>query len=123
MRTAPAAAPPRSGPGEERCRRAGAERPRVAVAAVFAVNGFAFASWISRTPAVRDRLDLTSSQLGLLLLCLSVGAVAALPASGHVVHRLGPARSVLVGGTGAAAGLLAVAAGVGAGVAPLAGMG
>ena len=41
-----------------------AERARVAVAVAFVVNGFAFASWISRVPAARDALGLSSAELG-----------------------------------------------------------
>jgi MFS family permease len=99
------------------------ERARVAVGVAFIANGFGMASWISRIPAVRDALSLTSAQLGLLLLCLSVGAVAALPLSGPVVHRFGPARAVLAGTTSVTLGLVVIAAGVALGAAPLAGLG
>lgn len=88
------------------------ERARLSVAAVFMAHGVAIASWISRTPAVRDTLELTKSQLGLLLLCASVGSLAALPLSGSVVHRFGPARTVLGGGAAMVAGLLLAAAGL-----------
>ncbi len=57
-------------------------RARTAVAIAFAANGLAFAAFISRTPAIRDALGLSTAQLGLLLLCLSGGAVAGLPLSG-----------------------------------------
>jgi predicted MFS family arabinose efflux permease len=88
------------------------ERARVAVGVAFAFNGLAYASWLSRTPAIRDGLDLGTAGLGLLLLCMSVGAVAALPISGPVVHRIGPARAVLAAGLSVAGGLLAVAVGI-----------
>ena len=60
-----------------------ARRARTAVAVAFMVNGLCFASWISRTPAVRDTLGLSSAQLGLLLLCVSGGSIAGLPLSGR----------------------------------------
>jgi predicted MFS family arabinose efflux permease len=103
--------------------RARTERARVAVGVAFALNGLAFASWISRTPALRDGLDLSTAGLGLLLLCLSTGAVAALPLSGPVVHRIGPARAVLGGSLTVATGLLATAAGVALDRVPLAAAG
>jgi MFS family permease len=84
-------------------------RPRTAVMASFAVNGFCFASWLARTPAVRDGLGLNSAQLGLLLLGLSGGGCLALPASGPVVQRFGPARVVLAGSIGMFAGLTVLA--------------
>ena len=99
------------------------ERARTAVAVAFVVNGLAFASWISRLPAVRDALALSPAQLGLLLLCLSGGAVVALPLSGPVIARTGPAAAVLGGAATTAAGLLAVAAGVASGSVGLAGTG
>ncbi|RPF22902.1 MFS transporter [Myceligenerans xiligouense] len=67
-----------------------------AVFAVFAASGFAFASWAARLPAVRDHLDLSESQMGLLLLTAAIGSVAAIPLSGLIVQRIGTARTVLV---------------------------
>lgn len=72
------------------------EAAKRAVAVVFGVNGFVFASWISRLPAVRDILGMTPGELGLLLLCVSFGSVTTLVVSGVVVHRLGPRRACLV---------------------------
>jgi predicted MFS family arabinose efflux permease len=66
------------------------------VAIIFGVNGLLFATWVSRLPAIRDLLHLTPGGLGLLLLCISAGAVSSLLASGFIVHRLGPARAVLI---------------------------
>ncbi len=78
---------------------------RTAVLVAFLVNGLSFASWISRAPAVRDTLGLSSAQLGLLLLCVSVGSIAGLPLSGPIVHRLGPGPAVLAGSLTTALGL------------------
>ena len=86
---------------------------RNAVAVVFALNGFAFASWVSRIPEARSALGLTPGQLGTLLLALSVGAVVALPTAGMWVHRLGAARVVAAGATLAALGLLVIGLGAG----------
>ena len=99
------------------------ERARVAVGAAFSLNGFAFASWIARVPAARDQLGLSEAQLGLLLLCMSVGSVLALPASGPVVHRFAPGRSALTAGVLAVTGLLVLSGGLATASAPLAGLG
>jgi len=48
--------------------------------------GFAFASWASRIPQVRDQLHLSSQQLGLVLLTLAAGSVIALLLAGVIVH-------------------------------------
>ncbi|HET6625333.1 MAG TPA: MFS transporter [Nocardioidaceae bacterium] len=90
-----------------------AVRARNAVAVVFGLNGFAFASWVSRIPESRANLDLTPGQLGTLLLALSVGSLVALPSAGLWVHRLGAARVVAAAAVLDAVGLAVT--GVGAG--------
>lgn len=70
---------------------------RAATAATYAAfigAGFAFASWASRIPQVRDRLELDSAALGLVLLAIAAGSLLALPLSGPVVTRIGSARTV-----------------------------
>ena len=64
---------------------------------VFAVNGFAFASWMSRVPDVRQLLDLTPGMLGVVLLSISAGSLIGLPVAGRVTHRFGAAASVRMG--------------------------
>ena len=86
----------------------------------FAVNGFAFASWASRIPQVKERLGLDPSELGLLLLAIAAGAVIALPSSGPVVGRFGSRRAVAATAVLGGAGLVTVAAGYEIGVAPVA---
>ena len=87
-------------------------RARTAVAVAFVVNGLLFASFISRTPALRDTLGLSSAQLGLLLLCVSIGAVAGLPLSGPIVQRLGASRAVLAGSVSSGLGLVGMGMGL-----------
>ena len=99
------------------------ERARVAVGVAFGFNGLALASWFSRTPALRDDLGLGTAGLGLLLLCMSAGAMAALPLSGPIVHRVGPARAVLLGSLSVVVGLLALAGATALGRVPLAAAG
>jgi MFS family permease len=95
-------------------------RARNAVAVVFVLNGFAFASWVSRIPESRAALDLTPGQLGTLLLALSLGAVIALPTAGLWVQRLGAGRVVAVGALLVALGLVVTGAGVSVLASPLA---
>ena len=90
-----------------------AERAKVAVAAVFLLNGLAFASWVSRVPAIRDTLDLTPGGVGLLLLSLSGGTLAALPLSGAVITRLGAGRTVFASALSSSIGMLVMATGIG----------
>ena len=99
------------------------ERARVAFAVVFALNGLVFASWVSRLPAVREALGLSTSQLGLLLLCASVGSILGLPTSGPLVTRFGPAKTVLGGTSVVAAGLLLVSLALAGSSVPATGVG
>jgi MFS family permease len=99
------------------------ERARVAVALVFGLNGLAFASWLARLPALRQALDLSTGELGLLLLCISAGSVLGLPTSGPLIARFGPARVVIGAATCSAVGLLLVAAGVALTTIPLVAVG
>lgn len=95
-------------------------RARNAVAAVFALNGFAFASWVSRIPEARDVLGLSAGQLGTLLLALSLGAVLALPMTGALVHRFGATRVVAAAAVLDSMGLATVGVGAGgAGAGPV----
>src|SRR5436309_2390104 len=98
-------------------------RLRAAVDATYvAFNGlgFAFGSWASRIPQVRDRLHLSPGALGLLLLSLAAGSVLALPLSGAVVHRYGARRTVGLSAWLLAAGLATAAVGYQFGAAPVA---
>lgn len=85
-----------------------ARRARAAVYWVFAANGCVLATWASRLPAIRDALDLTPGRIGLVLLAVSTGAMAGLPLSGPVVHRLGPARTVAMSAVVCTGGVLGV---------------
>lgn len=80
-----------------------------AVFAIFVLNGFNFASWASRLPALRDALQFSESAMGVLLLSLAVGSMVALPMSGWIMQRLGARRTVLVFAAVNVAGYLAAA--------------
>jgi predicted MFS family arabinose efflux permease len=94
-------------------------RATAAVYAVFILSGFAFASWASRIPQVRDALGLSPRGLGLVLLGIAVGSVTSMPLSGLVVGRLGTARTLTVMALVAAAGLTTAGLGYRVGVAPV----
>lgn len=85
---------------------------RNAVALVFAMNGVAVASWMSRIPQVRTNLGLEPGELGRILLALAIGSLIALPTAGFLVGRLGAAR--VVAGSSALFGIAVAAAGIGA---------
>jgi MFS family permease len=99
------------------------DRARRGVMLVFATAGFGFASFAARTPAVKESLGLKASGLGLLLVCLAVGAVVALPFTGVVIHHVGPAHAFAIGACLESAGYLAAGLGLLAGSSPLTGVG
>lgn len=87
--------------------------------AAFIGAGFVFASWASRIPQVRDRLQLSPADLGLVLLAIAGGSLVALPLAGTIVHRLDSRRTVAGMSVLLAAGLATVAIGYLTGVVPV----
>lgn len=87
-------------------------RAAIATFIIFAVNGFVFASWAARIPAVTRTLELSSGQMGVLLLTIAAGSVIALPLAGTIVARIGSANTVRAGGAAAALGGLIIAGGL-----------
>jgi MFS family permease len=85
---------------------------RNAVFVVFFGNGFLFANWAARIPQVRAELGVTPGVLGLILLCLAVGAGIGTALSGLFISRLGETRTVSVMAVVAAAGMALAAVGV-----------
>lgn len=90
-----------------------------AVYVAFIGIGFAFASWASRIPTVRDALHLTPGALGLVLLSLAAGSLIALPLAGVVVTQLGAARTIAVMAVIVGVGLATVALGYRFGAPPV----
>ncbi len=82
---------------------------RVAVTAVFALNGVLFASIFSRLPVIQERTDIGDGALGLALLCSMVGLLTSQVVAGPLIVRLGSRPLVIVGGLGYAVGLVPVA--------------
>src|SRR5262245_35553161 len=64
-------------------------RAKVAVALVFFLNGALLASWFPHLPAVKARHHLGDGRLGIVLVSMAVGSVAALLAAGWIVGRFG----------------------------------
>ena len=79
-------------------------RWRNAVFLIFALSGIGLASWIARTPAIRDSLGASTFQMGLIVFGVAAGAIVGLTLSSHVIARFGSkatiAGSVTVGGLG-----------------------
>ncbi|MFG3662031.1 MFS transporter [Streptomyces sp. NPDC047706] len=64
-------------------------RLRVALTTFFALDGFIFAGWVVRIPAIKEQTHASASTLGLALLCVSAGAVVTMTLTGRLCRRFG----------------------------------
>ncbi|HRH51005.1 MAG TPA: MFS transporter [Panacibacter sp.] len=69
---------------------------RIAVSVFFFIAGLTFASWASRIPDIKTKLQLTEAGLGAVLFALPVGQLVSLPLSGWLTSRFG-SRQMLIG--------------------------
>lgn len=91
-----------------------ADRPatRLATRLAFLVAGFGIACWAPLVPFAKQRLAVDDGLLGMLLLCIGVGSVAAMLLTGLLSARYGSRPIIVAGGLGLALilPLLAIAA-------------
>ncbi|WP_374117175.1 MFS transporter [Streptomyces sp. RKAG293] len=71
---------------------------RVALTTFFALDGFIFAGWVVRIPAIKAQVGASASELGLALLGVSAGAVATMVLTGGLCRRFGSRRITVVTG-------------------------
>jgi len=64
-------------------------RLRITLTAFFALDGFIFAGWVVRIPAIKEQTGASASTLGLALLGVSAGAVITMMLTGRLCHRYG----------------------------------
>ena len=64
-------------------------RLRVALTVFFALDGFIFAGWVVRIPAIKQQTGASASALGLALLGVSAGAVITMMLTGRLCRRYG----------------------------------
>ncbi|MFJ7071536.1 MFS transporter [Streptomyces sp. NPDC098781] len=69
---------------------------RVALTAFFALDGFLFAGWVVRIPAIKDQTGASASALGLALLGVSSGAVLTMTLTGRLCRRYGTHQVTVV---------------------------
>lgn len=73
-------------------------RARWGVALIFFVNGAAFASWVSRIPALRAGMGLSDGALGSVLFAMSCGVLLSFPLAGKGAQLLGARQLALLAG-------------------------
>ena len=75
-------------------------RAKLATHLAFFATGFGIASWAPLIPYVKERAGYNDAQLGLILLCLGVGSLIAMPLTGWLSARYGSKPMVIIGGLG-----------------------
>lgn len=90
---------------------------RNATYVIFGLAGFGLASWVSRIPAVRDSLNASNVQMGVLALAIAVGSISGLIGAGRIAGRFSARRVISTSLTAASIGLLLAAIGTATSVA------
>ncbi|MFF2445347.1 MFS transporter [Priestia megaterium] len=70
---------------------------RLSIYFIFALPGFSMASWVSRTPTIRDALGATTAQMGWIIFGMAVGSIVGLMSASHLIAHKG-GRFVMVTG-------------------------
>ncbi len=83
---------------------------RLALPSLFAWYGLLMGSWAGRLPAIKQGLQLTHTQLSLVLLCAGVGAVLSPQVSSRLLVQLGSLRTLRLAGLALPGVLMAAAA-------------
>ena len=84
---------------------------RNALFVVFTINGLGFSTWLARVPAIRDGLDISTSEVAALLFTGALGAVSGLVFSSHIIAWIGQRNTILFFGLLGLAGLAAIGIG------------
>ncbi len=72
--------------------------PRWATTGVFAVNGAAIGTWIAHIPWVQERFGLSKSEIGLIIVGMSLAVMIGFVVAGQANVRYGSVRMVQLGG-------------------------
>lgn len=73
---------------------------RLATRLSFLVAGFGMTSWAPLVPFAKARLAVDDGAMGMLLLCLGLGSVLTMSATGALSARFGSRRIIILGGLG-----------------------
>lgn len=84
---------------------------RNALFTLFFLPGLTISSWVTRTPDVRDLVEASTAQMGLVLFGLSAGSMIGILCSGPLVARWGTRPMIVAGTLGVAAGAAVIGLG------------
>ncbi|HEY9012525.1 MAG TPA: MFS transporter [Devosia sp.] len=74
-----------------------ARREQIATRVIFFVLGVVMAGFAPLVPLIKARLDVDEGTLGLLLLCVGLGSMVAMPFAGALTSRFGCRRVIVAG--------------------------
>ncbi|WP_156968488.1 MFS transporter, partial [Cellulomonas bogoriensis] len=94
-------------------------RARRLLIGLYGLLGITVASWLSRLPSVREALDLSTGQLGVILLTGAVGSLATVLVAGAIVVRWGSVKVLLAAAVLFACGNTLLAVGPAVGLVPV----
>lgn len=75
--------------------RAQITRWRNAIFAIFLASGLSIATWSARVPAIRDTLDITRTDVGLMLFIGGLASILGLSTSSVILARFGARRAMI----------------------------
>ncbi|MBP1914424.1 MFS transporter [Lederbergia galactosidilytica] len=84
---------------------------RIATYFIFALPGFAVATWVSRTPNIRDALGATTAEMGWIIFGLAVGSIFGLSSASHFIAHKGGRYVILTGLVISSIGLIVIGIG------------
>jgi MFS family permease len=86
---------------------------------MFGLFGLLATSWMGRLPSIRDALNISTAQLGALLIVGAVGSLLSVTLAGAIIMRYGSRTVLWFGAWGALTAMIILAAGVFTGFMPL----
>src|SRR5215210_1851977 len=69
---------------------------RISISLFFFFYGFIYASWASRIPNIQQKLNLSETVLGAVLLAMPVGSFLTLPISGYLTSKIGSRKVAIM---------------------------
>lgn len=85
---------------------------RLSVFAIYFASGIGISAWLTRIPAISERLELGPAAMGALLLTQTIAAFASVSTSGVTVMRLGAKRTIGLTASMVVAGMILIGVGV-----------
>lgn len=74
------------------------ERTRLAISIIFLLNGLTLSAWVSRVPAIVDKLGMSTGSIGTVMMGMAVGAFNSFPITGKLIDSIGSARTTTLFG-------------------------